>query len=215
LTGRQPTLFGTRRRLRLDPPDKLDRQGRGKAIEQDIAPEARVDRLVPKTAHRFYDPVGAEIHAASKAAIIPRLFEPCQHPVQTAREGAGTRVIVTEHSVRVTYPAAAGRNTVLAEGDAIRYGPEAGLGRIASVNTADAMAWTDGVLVFKDAPLGEVVAAISRYHRGYVRVSEGARNIRVSGVVRIDDPVAALDQLEHSLGVRSTRLTDRLIFIST
>jgi transmembrane sensor len=35
----------------------------------------------------------------------------------------------------------------------------------------------------------------------------------VSGVFRIDDPVAALDQLQRSLGLRSARLTDRLIFI--
>lgn len=131
------------------------------------------------------------------------------------RDADDTRVIVTEHSVRVAYPASTGGNVVLGEGDAIRYGPETGLSRILSLDTADAMAWTDGVLVFKDAPLGDVVTAIGRYHRGYIRVSEDARKIRVSGVFRIDDPVAALDQLEQSLGVRSTRLTNRLIFIST
>lgn len=131
------------------------------------------------------------------------------------READDTRVVVTEHSVRVAYPLPAGRHAIVGEGDAIRYGPTAGFGRIVSVNAADAMAWTDGVLVFKDAPLGEVVAAIGRYHRGYIRVSGDARKIRVSGVFRIDDPVAALGQLERALDIHSTRLTDRLIFIST
>jgi transmembrane sensor len=129
------------------------------------------------------------------------------------REGDDTRVIVTEHRVRVAYPVPEGRSALLDEGDGIGYGPDLGLGRIATVNAADAMAWTDGVLVFKDAPLSEVVAAIGRYHSGYIRVTGGAQERRVSGVFRIDDPVAALDQLQRSLGLRSARLTDRLIFI--
>lgn len=129
------------------------------------------------------------------------------------RNDDGASVTVTEHSVRVAYPDPQGPTAVVAEGQGLRY-DAGGLGRAAPTNTADAMAWTEGVLVFKDAPLSQVVAEIGRYHRGYVRVLGDAQALRVSGVFRIDDPVAAIDQLQRSLGLRSTRLTDRLIFIS-
>jgi len=128
-------------------------------------------------------------------------------------EDGGASVTVTEHSVRVAYPAPQGPSAVVAEGRTLAYGRN-GLGQAALANTADAMAWTEGVLVFKDAPLGQIVAEIGRYHRGYVRVLGEAQDLRVSGVFRIDDPMAAIDQLQRSLGLRSTRLTDRLIFIS-
>lgn len=129
------------------------------------------------------------------------------------REGNGASVTVTEHSVRVAYPASQGALSVVAEGQSVSYST-GGLGRPAPANIENAMAWTEGVLVFKDAPLSQVVAEICRYHRGYVRVLGDAQTLRVSGVFRIHDPVASLDQLQRSLGLRSTRLTDRLIFIS-
>lgn len=128
-------------------------------------------------------------------------------------EDDGARVTVTQHSVRVACPAPQRPTAVVAEGQSVAYDAR-GIGRLTQVNPDDAMAWADGVLTFKDAPLSHVVAEIGRYHRGYVQVLGDARSLRVSGVFRIDDPVASLDQLQRSLGLHSTRLTDRLIFIS-
>ena len=129
------------------------------------------------------------------------------------KDDARAQVLVTEHSVRVTYPLPEGRSRVVAEGQSIAYDAH-GLGRVLPANSFDAMAWTEGMLVFKDKPLSEVVAEIGRYHRGYVRVLGDAQRLRVSGVFRIDDPVASIDQLQRSLRLRSTRLTDGLIFLS-
>ncbi len=106
-----------------------------------------------------------------------------------------------------------GSAVLLKEGSGLTYGPDHGIGPAADVNLSDAMAWTEGVLVFKDAPLAEVVAEIGRYYRGYVRVTGDAQTLRVSGVFHIDDPVASLDQLQRSLGLRSTRVMGRIIFI--
>lgn len=125
----------------------------------------------------------------------------------------GASVTVTEHSVRIAYPAPEGAATVVAEGQSLAYGTN-GLGQAAPANTAEAMAWTEGVLMFKDTPLPQVVAEIARYHRGYVRVLGDAQALRVSGVFRIDDPVAAIDQLQRSLRLHSIHLTDRVILIS-
>jgi transmembrane sensor len=129
------------------------------------------------------------------------------------KDGDRARVTVTEHRVLVACPTPDGARVVVPEGESVACGAT-GLGEKTPVNVADAAAWTEGVLVFKDRPLSEVVAEIGRYHRGYVGVFGSAQSLRVSGVFRIDDPVAAINQLQQSLGLHSTRLTDRLILIS-
>ncbi len=129
------------------------------------------------------------------------------------RDGELTRVLVTEHRVQVSYPEPDGSSVVLDEGYEISYGRETGLEPVRMANAYDAMAWTEGVLVFNNAPLADVVEEIGRYHRGYVKVVGGAQRLRVSGVFQIDDPMAAIEQLRQSLGLRSTSLTNRLVFI--
>ncbi|MHA3790595.1 FecR family protein [Sphingomonas sp. YL-JM2C] len=180
------------------------------AVAFDFSGDRRVVRLLTgeaafTVARDPARPFTVEAAGGSATALGTRFL------VRTDDDGA--RVTVTEHRVRVAYPAPEGAAAIVPEGQSVAYGPN-GLGQTAPANVADAMAWTDGVLVFKDRPLSEVVAEIARYHRGYVRVLGEAQSLRVSGVFRIDDPVAALDQLQRSLGLHSTRLTDRLILIS-
>jgi len=127
-----------------------------------------------------------------------------------------TRVVVTEHKVRVAYAAAQAQQAstaIVSEGQGLIYGPHSRQLSASAIDTDDVTSWADGVLVFKDRPLSEVAAAIGRYHRGYVQVIGEARSMRVSGVFRIDDPGASFAQLERSLGLRSAQITDRMIFI--
>ena len=57
-------------------------------------------------------------------------------------------------------------------------------------------------------------AELNRYHPGYIRViGSGLALRRFSGVFPINDPMGALDAIQRSLGISSTRLTDRLIFL--
>lgn len=203
------TATGERRTVNL--PDgstiQLDTHS---AVAFDFGGDRRVVRLLTgeaafTVARDPGRPFTVEAAGGSATALGTRFL------VRTADDGA--RVTVTEHRVRVAYPAPEGAATIVPEGRSVAYGPS-GLGQTAPANVADAMAWTDGVLVFKNRPLGEVVAEIARYHRGYVRVLGDAQSLRVSGVFRIDDSVAALDQLQRSLGLHSTHLTDHLILIS-
>lgn len=203
------TATGERRTVRL--PDgssiQLDTHS---AVAFDFGPDRRVVRLLTgeaafTVARDLRRPFTVESAGGSATALGTRFL------VRTEDDGA--RVTVTEHRVRVAYAAGQGQAAIVGEGESIAYGAH-GLGRPAAADTADAMAWTEGVVVFKDRPLAEVVAEIGRYHRGYVGVIGTAKALRVSGVFRIDDPIAALDQLERSLGLRSTRLSDRLILIS-
>jgi transmembrane sensor len=129
------------------------------------------------------------------------------------RDGENTDVTVTEHRVRVAWPSPPTVALDLKEGQATRYGP-GGITKAHHVDASAADAWTRGVLVFVDRPLGDVAAALNRYHPGIIRVigaDLAAR--RVSGGFRTDDPVGAIDTLQRTLGIGSTRITNRLIFL--
>jgi len=126
------------------------------------------------------------------------------------RMGGGTRVVVTEHSVRV---ALVSRSVVLNEGEAVDYGPD-GLGSPRRIAMADTDAWTRGRIRVVNRPLGEVIAELGRYHRGYIRViGDDLARRPVSGTFDIRDPVGAVDVIQRALGIGSTRLTDRVIFL--
>ncbi|MCG2840662.1 FecR family protein [Sandaracinobacter sp. RS1-74] len=124
--------------------------------------------------------------------------------------GDGARVTVTEHSVRVALKR---QSAVLLEGEAIEYDADSLDGsRPASV--ADADAWTRGRMRIVNRPLGEVVAELGRYHRGYIGViGDHLANRPVSGTFDVRDPVGSIDVIQRTLGIRSTRLTDRVILL--
>ena len=127
-----------------------------------------------------------------------------------------TEVSVTEHSVKVALsepiPGKLG-DTIVNEGQAIRYNAN-GLSRRHMVDVVDAAAWTRGHMIFIDRPLTEVVAELNRYHAGYIRVlGDGLSRRRFSGVLPTGDPMGALDAIQGSLGIGSTRLTNKLIFL--
>jgi transmembrane sensor len=124
---------------------------------------------------------------------------------------ARTEVTVTEHAVDV---AGAGASVRVEAGRQTAYGP--GLPALDSyaVDPDKVTAWRRGRLYFNDKPLGEVIAALSRYHRGYVMLAGAAlRDRRVTGVFRTDQPLEALRAIEKSLGLKSTRLSDYLILL--
>lgn len=129
------------------------------------------------------------------------------------QDGEQTAVTVTEHSVRVVQTTSSDTRSTVSEGQSVRYGP-AGITRAERVDAGTADAWIRGALVFNDRPLSDVVRELGRYHPGYITVlgSDLAAR-RVSGGFSIDDPMRAIDTLEQTLGIRSVRLTDRLVVL--
>lgn len=123
----------------------------------------------------------------------------------------GATVTVLESRVAV---ALAGGKAVLAPNQRVSYAADRGLGPVESVDARAAMAWRRGKLIFADRRLGEVIEELNRYHLGEIRILDPALAERkVSGVFETRDPVAAVDALESSLGLRSTRLSDLLILL--
>lgn len=125
-------------------------------------------------------------------------------------------VSVTQHSVAIDVEQAEGRalHAVVGEGQQLVYDQQAGLSHIKAIDSRAVTAWQRGKLVFENQPLGEVLAELNRYHRGYLLVGdESIAQRRVNGVFRTDQPLAVIDALESSLSVHSTRINDYLILL--
>ncbi|MEM9168012.1 MAG: FecR domain-containing protein [Pseudomonadota bacterium] len=143
------------------------------------------------------------------------------------RRGDRVDVAVAEGSVRVTHPlvigkpgaaadwgADAGRggagqrmvqSTTLAAGERVSASRADGLGRKEAA-TADALgAWRNGLLVYLNAPLGDVVADLNRYADAPITVDAAARELRLSGTFSSDDVGGLLAVLETALPVTVTK----------
>ena len=75
----------------------------------------------------------------------------------------GTRVAVTNGAVDVAAGSGAGQSVVLHAGDRA-VATDGGVRLDRSAGSVDDLSWTRGVLVFRDAPLGEVSAGLRRWY---------------------------------------------------
>ncbi len=116
--------------------------------------------------------------------------------------GGHVRVTCLRGSARIEHPQGRLR---LQAGQQTRY-DERLSGVVAEAVAGEVSAWTEGMLVFRRAPLREVVDEINRYRRGRVLLGDGAQaRAPVSGRFRIDDPDAALEQLRLTLSLELRR----------
>ncbi|AEG01243.1 FecR family protein [Methylomonas methanica] len=124
-----------------------------------------------------------------------------------------TEVTVTEHSVAINLDRGA-QTTRLEEGQSLTFDARDGMGAAQIADTRALTAWQRGTLVFQDKPLGEVVAELNRYRHGYLLIGDDTiAQRRVNGVFHINDPLAALDALQTSLQIKTTRIGDYLILL--
>ncbi len=114
--------------------------------------------------------------------------------------GRGTWVGVLEHSVEVRAPGTAGeRRRILEQGQSAWY--DASGVHPLQADLGSATAWRDGLLVFQDRPLEEVIERLQPYRRGYVVISDPRlAERRVNGVFRLDSLDQSLDLLVRELG---------------
>jgi transmembrane sensor len=128
-----------------------------------------------------------------------------------ALERGTAHVAVGEHRVAV---ASGGRSVVVGEGQQTAYAKGAAAEAPAEADLDRVSAWRRRQLMFENRPLGEVVDALARYRRGLVLFADPAlRSRRVTGVFRVDDPLAALRQIETALGLHPIYLTKYMIII--
>lgn len=72
--------------------------------------------------------------------------------------------------------------------------------------TFDPTGWLDGALVARFMPLGDFVAELSRYHRGWLRCDPAVASLKVSGVYQLGDTNRVLATLANVLPVRASRI---------
>ncbi|MND67282.1 fec operon regulator FecR [compost metagenome] len=66
----------------------------------------------------------------------------------------------------------------------------------------EAGAWTDGLIVTRDMRLADFLAEVSRYRNGRLACAESIRDLRLSGVFRLDDTDKLLALLPRTLPVQ-------------
>jgi transmembrane sensor len=112
-----------------------------------------------------------------------------------------TLLAVYEGTVAVS-PAHGGSRVVEA-GQQLRFSA----GQLQPAESADPAreAWTRGVLLASDIPLQQLVAELSRYHRGHLGVAPQVAQLRVLGGYPLRDPDRALAMLETVLPVKIQR----------
>ena len=128
-----------------------------------------------------------------------------------------TEVTVTEHSVAVKLdgsPVNRHAQAIVSQGQQVSYENENGLSAIKIVDTRITTAWQRGKLVFQDKPLGDVIAELNHYHRGYFVVADPTiAQRRVNGVFNTDNPIAALNAIEKFQHLHSNRLSHYLVLL--
>ncbi|OHV97082.1 hypothetical protein AKG95_07255 [Janthinobacterium lividum] len=123
------------------------------------------------------------------------------------------KVCVTciDGSVRVEHPA--GTRQLHARQQMV-YGASS-LGDIASIDPKTVSAWRQGMLVFNQAPLVEVLAEINRYRSGrVVLMNDAVRNKPVSGRFSTASLDLALWQLQESFQLHARPLPAGLLLLS-
>lgn len=126
-------------------------------------------------------------------------------------ENGTTLVTVIESTVAVKgdtsegVKVAAGQRLILDHGQA--QAPQA-------IGNSDPDAWTRGLLKVNDQPLDEVLQSLASYRHGLVRFDPQAlKNLRVSGVFKLDDTTAALAALADNLPIQVEYFTDLLVVV--
>ncbi|MBP0599798.1 FecR family protein [Herbaspirillum sp. LeCh32-8] len=123
-------------------------------------------------------------------------------------EEARSMALVLEHSIRVDNGSS---RQELRQGEAAYYHAGA-IERIVDDRSGRA-AWADGMLVANEEPLGDVVAALRPYRKGFLRVSPEAARLRVLGAFPLDDTDNVLRSLEQTMPLRIRNFGNVLVTI--
>ncbi|WP_084651582.1 FecR domain-containing protein [Ottowia thiooxydans] len=70
-----------------------------------------------------------------------------------------------------------------------------------------ATAWTTGMLVVHEMPLGDFIAELARYRPGRLNCAASIANLRVSGIYPVTDTERVLDMLQRTLPVELQSFT--------
>ena len=206
LTADHHTQAGERRLVTLPDGSRVE-LGPASAIKLDYSASARRVVLLSGLAHFTAAPAANTESRPFVVAAANGQARVLGTEFMVAHVPGGAEVTVLEGRVEVARRAVEyGLARVLARGQAVRYSA-AGLGSVRAVNARRATAWRRGRLIFDKAPLGEVVAALNRYRRGRIMITDPAlASRRVSGIFQTTTPEAALATIARDLRINTLSL---------
>ena len=121
------------------------------------------------------------------------------------------KALVAVFDGRVQVAASGGQDTVLDAGQAA-IAAEGSITPTTMLSEGEATAWRQGRLVFRDKPLAEVAAILSRYRPEPVEVaSPMIAGLKINGVFHLDDLDGGLRLLERALPVDIHRRGERVV----
>lgn len=116
-------------------------------------------------------------------------------------EGSGWSALVESGQVRVSLPDS-GASRLIGPNEAASVEGASGQLSSAAIDVERTLAWRNGVLDFKNAPLAEVVGTLERYRPGRILLlNEEAASQEFDGVLSLDDIDGALQIVAESSGL--------------
>jgi transmembrane sensor len=174
--------------------DYGDRFRRVELLEGEVFVEVR-----PNPARPFRVIAGRGVSEAVGTAYVVR------------RSDRGTRVTVAKGVVAVEGRDDPPHSVTLRAGEGVRYADGRLRGGAFPVDTANALAWRSGKVVFVDRPLSDALAELERYHRGRILLLGGRRTYKpISGVIDLDKLDEGIAALAATHGLTMLQLTPYL-----
>ncbi len=131
------------------------------------------------------------------------------------REGL-TELTVRRGVVEVRPEEGAAQPVRVAAGQQLAHRDGAATTRVSPVDPGDAFAWTAGQLIYRDRPLSEVTADLTRrFGRPISTADERTGDLRFTGVLVTDDETAVIRRLEGFAPVKAERTRDGIVLRRT
>ena len=189
-------------RLVLDTNTRLDTRF-GRDARKLVLHEGRIDVDVARDARPF-----AVVSGRGVVRDVGTRFE-------VERHGEDVRVMLMSGAVNVSLGAGGGGEATLAPGQQARFGADGGIVVGEAGAIADAAAWTQGTLVFKQRRLGDLIAEVNRYSTVQIRLADDSlAELRVSGVFRVGDQASLLEALRAGWSLSTKQTSEHEIELS-
>jgi transmembrane sensor len=86
--------------------------------------------------------------------------------------------------------------------------------QVREVDIKRQLAWQNGLLIFVQTPMAEVVAELNRYRAGRIIITDANLQSRpITAVFNVDHLEDAIQALENTLNIRARRLTDYVLLL--
>lgn len=202
----QTTLAGQTRQLRLEDGSRIA-MGSRSALRMDLGPDQR--RIVLLQGEAFFTVAPAPRPFVVWAATVSL----STHMADFNLQMNGDRVVlaVADHEVALDLPGQPPSR--VARGWRAGYAAGRALAPV-QTEAQDIGAWRQGRMIFRNTPLGDVLAEIARWRGGSISTLDGAvASIPVTGIFDTTQPDAALRTIVQTLGLRMWRLPGQITLI--